>query len=169
VEAEAVAVSIEAMKPGDWPAVRAIYQEGIETGDATFELDAPTWEAWDASRLPDHRLVARNESGTVVGWTAVSPVSDRCVYEGVVESAIYVAPEARGRGVGTALLRALVEGTEAHGIWTIQTGIFPENAASLRLHEACGFRVVGVRERVGKHRGRWRDVVFVERRSPAID
>jgi len=156
------------MKPDDWPAVRAIYEAGIATGDATFELEPPDWDTWDASHLTDHRLVIRDDV-TVFGWTAVSAVSDRCVYEGVVESSIYVAPDAQGRGVGKALLTSLVESTEAAGIWTIQTGIFPENTASLRLHEACGFRVVGVRERVGKHHGRWRDVVFVERRSPAID
>ena len=160
-------VRIEAMTPADWPAVRAIYEAGIASGDATFELEAPEWDAWDADHLPEHRLLARDERGTVVGWTAVGAVSDRCAYQGVVESSIYVAPEAQAKGVGRVLLAALVESTEASGIWTIQTGIFPENTASLRLHEACGFRVVGVRERVGKHRGRWRDVVFVERRSQA--
>ena len=166
--ANSLTVYVEPMRSEDWPAVRAIYEAGIATGDATFELEAPDWQAWDTDHLAEHRLVARDETGGILGWTAVSPVSDRCVYGGVVESSIYVAPEARGTGLGTALLRALIESTEASGIWTIQTGIFPENRASLRLHEACGFRVVGTRERVGKHHGRWRDVVFVERRSPTI-
>jgi phosphinothricin acetyltransferase len=158
---------IDAMGPDDWPAVRDIYSAGIATGNATFESEPPDSEAWDASHLADHRLVAR-DGPTVLGWAALSPVSDRCVYAGVAENSVYVAPEAQGRGVGRALLSALVSSAEAAGIWTIQTGIFPENEASLRLHEACGFRVVGVRERVGKHFGRWRDVVFVERRSPLI-
>jgi L-amino acid N-acyltransferase YncA len=160
--------SIDVMQPEDWPAVRAIYEDGIATGNATFEVDAPDWGTWDADHLAEHRLVARDESGTVLGWTAVSAASDRCVYGGVVESSIYVAAEARGRRIGRALLRALTDSTDAAGIWTIQTGIFPENAASLRLHEACGFRVVGRRERIGRHHGRWRDVVFLERRSPAV-
>ena len=157
------------MREDDWAEVRAVYRAGIETGDATFELDAPGWEEWDRSHLPEYRLVARARDGTVLGWTAVAPVSDRCVYGGVVESSIYIGPAARGQGVGTALLRGLVEATEAGGVWTIQTGIFPENEASLRLHETCGFRVVGVRRRVGQHHGRWRDVVFLERRSPTVD
>ena len=157
------------MTAGDWPVVRAIFEAGIATGDATFELAAPDWEAWDKSHLPEHRLVARDTDGDVLGWAALSPVSDRCVYGGVAESSVYVAAEARGGGVGRSLLNALVQRAEASGIWTIQTGIFPENTASLTLHEACGFRVVGVRERIGKHHGRWRDVVFLERRSPVVD
>jgi phosphinothricin acetyltransferase len=159
---------IDAMTPGDWPPVRDIYGAGIATGNATLETALPTWEVWDESHLQEHRLVAR-DGGIVLGWAALSPVSDRCVYAGVAENSVYVAPTAQGRGVGLALLAALVSSAEAAGIWTIQTGIFPENHASLRLHESCGFRVVGVRERVGKHFGRWRDVVFVERRSQVID
>jgi L-amino acid N-acyltransferase YncA len=161
------AVEFQAMRPGDWPAVRAIYEAGIDTGDATFETAAPDWPAWDAAHLAEHRLVARVD-GRVVGWTALAPVSDRCCYAGVAEDSVYVAPEAQGRGVGRALLEAVVASAERGGIWTVQTGIFPENRASVRLHQACGFRVVGVRERLGRLGGRWRDVLLLERRSPAI-
>jgi phosphinothricin acetyltransferase len=156
------------MTPEDAAAVLAIYQAGLDGGDASFETVAPSWEAFDASRLPGHRLVATDGDGTVLGWAAVSPVSARPVYRGVVEHSVYVAPGAHGRGVGRALLAALVDATEAAGIWTIQSGVFPENEASLRLHAAAGFRVVGVRERIGQHHGRWRDVVLVERRSPRV-
>jgi L-amino acid N-acyltransferase YncA len=152
------------MAPDDWPAVERIYAAGIATGDATFETEPPTWEAFDASKLPEHRLVAIAD-GRVAGWAAASAVSDRCVYGGVVEHSVYVSPDRAGRGVGKALLRALIASTEAAGIWTLQSGIFPENGASLALHEQCGFRVVGHRERLGQHFGRWRDVVLVERRS----
>ncbi|MFB7936257.1 GNAT family N-acetyltransferase [Streptomyces sp. NPDC056049] len=148
--------------------VLAIYQAGIEEGDATFETTAPTWEAFDASRLPEHRFVALGETDRVLGWIAASAVSDRCVYAGVVEHSVYVHAEARGRGVAGALLRALVDSTEAAGIWTIQSGIFPENTASLALHERAGFRVIGRRERVGRHHGRWRDTVLLERRSQVV-
>jgi L-amino acid N-acyltransferase YncA len=162
-----VTIRIDPLGPGDWPAVLAIYEAGIATGDATFETAAPDWPAWDAAHLPGHRLVAR-DGGRVVGWVALAPVSDRCAYAGVAEDSIYVAPDAQGRGVGRALLAAVVASAERGGIWTIQTGIFPENQASVRLHEACGFRVVGVRERLGRLHGRWRDVLLLERRSPAI-
>jgi phosphinothricin acetyltransferase len=148
--------------------VLAIYQAGIDEGQATFEMTAPDWDAFDAAKLADHRLVALDESGTVLGWAAVVPVSDRCVYAGVVEHSIYVHPATRGRGVGTALLNALIASTEAAGIWTIQSGIFPENSASLALHARCGFRTVGLREKVGRHHGVWRDVLLIERRSPVI-
>jgi L-amino acid N-acyltransferase YncA len=161
------AMELQPLRPEDWPAVRAIYEAGIATGDATFETAAPDWPAWDAAHLADHRLVARFH-GRVVGWTALAPVSDRCAYAGVAEESIYIAPEAQGRGVGRALLTAVVASAERGGIWTVQTGIFPENQASLRLHEACGFRLVGVRERLGQLHGRWRDVLLLERRSPAI-
>ena len=160
-------MEFDALRPDDWPAVRAIYQAGIATGEATFETAVPEWDAWDAGHLPDHRLVARRD-GRVVGWTALAPVSDRCAYAGVAEDSIYVAPEAQGRGVGRALLAAVVASAEQGGIWTVQTGIFPENQASVRLHQACGFRVVGVRERLGRLHGRWRDVLLLERRSPVI-
>jgi L-amino acid N-acyltransferase YncA len=158
---------IEPLRPQDWPAVAAIYAEGIATGDATFETAPPTWERWDASHLPDHRLVARTRTGGdagVAAWAALAPVSDRCAYAGVAESSIYVAERARGLGVGRRLLTALVEGAGQAGIWTVQTGIFPENTASLALHRRCGFRVVGVRERLGRLHGRWRDVLLLERR-----
>ena len=158
---------IEPLGPGDWAAVRAIYEAGIATGNATFDTTAPDWPAWDAGHLSDHRLVARQD-GRVLGWTALAPVSDRCAYVGVAEDSIYVAPDAQGHGIGRALLSAVVASAERGGIWTVQTGIFPENQASVRLHQACGFRVVGVRERLGQLHGRWRDVLLLERRSPAI-
>src|SRR5919204_219986 len=156
------AMELQAMRPGDWPAVRAIYEAGIATGNATFDTAAPDWPAWDAAHLAEHRLVARERG---LGWTALARVSDRCCYAGVAEDSIYVAPEAQGQGVGRALLEAVVASAERGGIWTVQTGIFPENRASVRLHEACGFRLVGVRERPGRLNGRWRDVLLLERRS----
>jgi L-amino acid N-acyltransferase YncA len=158
---------IEPLRPADWPAVAAIYAQGIATGNATFETDVPSWERWDAAHLPEPRLVARNgPAGEPLGWAALAPVSDRCAYAGVAENSVYVAERARGLGVGRRLLSALVERGDEAGIWTIQTGIFPENTASLALHRDCGFRVVGVRERIGQLDGHWRDVVFLERRSP---
>jgi arsenite methyltransferase len=160
---------IEPMAAADAGAVLAIYQAGLDTGLASFETQAPDWAAFDAARLADHRYVARDRStGGVLGWVAVSAVSSRCVYAGVVEHSVYVAPDARGGGVGTALLGALIRSTERAGIWTIESGIFPENVASLRLHQSVGFRVVGTRERLGQHHGRWRDVILLERRSPAV-
>ncbi|MFY1670115.1 GNAT family N-acetyltransferase [Plantactinospora sp. WMMB334] len=159
---------IRAMEPGDAADVLAIYQAGLDTGQASFETEAPTWPAFDSGRLPAHRLVAVGDDGRVLGWVAVTPVSARAVYAGVVEHSVYVHPAAQGRGVARALMAALIASTEAAGIWTVQSGIFPENAASLTLHERVGFRVVGVRERVGRHHGTWRDVVLLERRSPAI-
>jgi L-amino acid N-acyltransferase YncA len=159
--------NIRALTAADWPAVRAIYAEGIATGNATFETEPPSWAGWDAAKLPDHRFVAV-DGGIVLGWAAVSPTSGRCVYAGVVENSVYVGAGARGRGVGRALLDALIDSTEAAGIWTIETGIFPENAASLALHKAVGFREVGIRERLGRLHGRWRDVVFLERRSTVV-
>jgi L-amino acid N-acyltransferase YncA len=164
----AAPVTISPLRADHWDAVARIYAEGIATGHATFETEVPSWERWDASHLADHRLVALSED-EVVGWAALSPVSDRCVYGGVAEESVYVADGARGRGVGRALLEALIERSEAAGIWTIQTGIFPENEASVRLHERVGFRIVGVREGLGKHAGVWRDVLLLERRSPVID
>jgi L-amino acid N-acyltransferase YncA len=161
---------IRPLEPGDAERVLEIYQAGLDGGNASFETAAPTWERFDAAHLEAHRLVAEDPStGRLVGWAAVSAVSSRCVYAGVVEHSVYVAPEGQGRGVGRALLEALIGSTEAAGIWTIQSGIFPENAASLALHGRVGFRVVGTRERIGRHRGRWRDVVMVERRSPRVD
>ncbi|MEU0402767.1 N-acetyltransferase family protein [Streptomyces sp. NPDC006197] len=148
--------------------VIAIYQAGIDEGDATFETTAPTWAEFDAAKLPEHRFAAVDAAGRVLGWVAATKVSDRCAYAGVVEHSVYVHPDARGRGVASALLKALVDSTEAAGIWTVQSGIFPENAASLAVHERAGFRVVGTRERIGHRNGAWRDVVLVERRSPAV-
>ena len=161
-------VRVVPMRPEHAEQVLAIYQLGIDEGDATFETAAPSWDAFDRAHLPEHRFVAQNATGAVLGWVAAVSVSDRCVYAGVVEHSVYVHPAARGRGVGAALLHALIAGTEAAGIWTIQAGIFPENTASLALHERLGFRRVGTRERLGRRHGRWRDVVLVERRSPAL-
>lgn len=155
---------IELMRESDWEGVRAVYAEGLETGDATFETEAPTWERWDAGHLRVARLVAR-EGDKIKGWAALSPVSTRAVYAGVAEVSVYVGRESRGEGVGRALLAALVEESERSGVWTLQASIFPENAASVRLHEACGFREVGRRERIARLRGRWRDTVLFERRS----
>jgi phosphinothricin acetyltransferase len=160
-------ITIRAMTEDDATRVLAIYGDGIATGDATFETSAPSWERFAESRLPDHRLVA-TVADAVVAWAALSPVSDRCAYQGVAEDSIYVDAEARGRGVGRRLLDALVEGAERDGFWTVQTGIFPENVASVRLHHACGFRTVGTRERLARHHGVWRDVLFLERRSELI-
>ena len=160
--------TIEPMRASHADAVLAIYQAGIDEGEATFETQAPVWERFDATHLPDHRFVATAGAGAVVGWVAASPVSDRCVYAGVVEHSVYVDPAARGRGTGRALLAALIASTEAAGIWTIQSGIFPENVASAALHASLGFREVGRRERLGRLHGRWRDVVLIERRSPLI-
>jgi L-amino acid N-acyltransferase YncA len=152
------------MQPEDWPSVRAIYLEGIATGNATFEQTAPEWEKWDGGHLPAPRIVARSD-GNVMGWAALSSVSSRCVYAGVAEVSIYVAERARGRGIGRQLMSRLIADSEAEGIWTLQAGIFPENVASIALHERAGFRIVGQRERLGQMNGRWRDVVLMERRS----
>jgi L-amino acid N-acyltransferase YncA len=161
----ATAVDIDSMRPDDWPAVREIYAAGIATGNATFETESPDWERWDASHLVGHRFVARR-GGRVVGWVALAPVSDRCAYAGVAEDSVYVSDDARGQGVGRQLLEAVIRSADAADIWTIQTGIFPENAVSIELHQRCGFRIVGVRERLGRVAGNWRDVVFMERRKP---
>lgn len=152
------------MRPEDWDAVRAIYLEGVATGNSTFEQSAPDWQTWDQGHLPSCRLVAR-AGGEILGWTALSPVSRRQVYAGVAEFSIYVAERARGRGIGAVLLKALIEVSEQEGIWMLQSGIFPENKASLQLCQRFGFRVVGTREGVGCMAGRWRDVVLLERRS----
>jgi len=161
--------SVEPMLAEHAEAVLAIYQAGIDEGNATFETSAPEWSLFDATHSGEHRFVAVDHDRTVLGWVAAVAVSDRCVYAGVVEHSVYVHPSARGRGVGRALLDALVASTEAAGIWTIQSGIFAENSASAALHRAAGFREVGRRERLGRHHGLWRDVVLIERRSPVID
>ncbi|MEU8518885.1 N-acetyltransferase family protein [Streptomyces sp. NBC_01216] len=162
-------VRIEALAPEHAAQVLGIYQAGIDGGDATFETRAPDWAAFDGARLPGHRFVALDGCGRVVGWVAVSAVSERCAYAGVVEHSVYVHPDAHGRGIAAALLQALIGSTEAAGIWTVQSGIFPENTASLALHARAGFRVIGTRERVGRRDGVWRDVVLLERRSPLIE
>jgi phosphinothricin acetyltransferase len=155
------------MTPEDWPQVRAIYEEGIATRQATFETDAPSWEQWDAAHLTRCRLVARADEG-VLGWAALSPVSRRRCYAGVAEVSVYVRASARGRGVGTALLGRLITDSEREGIWTLQGATFPDNAASLRLQARFGFRVVGRRERIARMDGVWRDTVLTERRSPRV-
>jgi len=161
-------ITIQPMQAADWTAVSQIYAEGIATGGATFETDVPSWEKWDSGHLPNGRFVARSEADEVIGWAALSPVSSRRVYAGVAEVSVYVAPSAWGQGVGKQLLQTLVDSSEADGIWTLQAGIFPENEASVKLHERCGFRVVGRRERLGQQFGRWRDVLFLERRSQKV-
>jgi phosphinothricin acetyltransferase len=163
-----VDITVRPMTSDDADRVLAIYQAGLDGGDASFETTAPTWTAFDEIKLPNHRLVAVDADDIVIGWVAVSPTSSRAVYAGVVEHSVYVDPAAQGRGVARLLLDALIASTEAAGIWTIQSGVFPENTASLALHQRAGFRVIGTRERVGRHHGRWRDVVLLERRSPVI-
>lgn len=157
-------VQIRALVEPDWPAVQAVYLEGIATGHATFETDAPRWEAWNATHFPAPRLVAVLNNN-VIGWAALSRVSSRTVYAGVGEVSVYVANEGRGIGVGRALLERLVADAETLNIWTLQASIFPENTASLALHKNCGFREVGRRERIGKMKGSWRDTILLERRS----
>jgi L-amino acid N-acyltransferase YncA len=161
-------ITIEALLPEHWLGVARVYAEGIATGNATFETEVPTWDRWDDVHLPDHRFVALH-GDEVVGWVAAVPVSDRCVYGGVVEHSVYVKEAVRGRGIGRRLLEELIASTEAAGVWTIQTGVFPENEASVRLHERVGFQVVGRRKRLGKLHGVWRDVLLLERRSETID
>jgi phosphinothricin acetyltransferase len=160
-------VELRDLRPDDWPEVARIFEEGIRTGDATFETEVPTWEAWDAAHLPAHRFVAEQE-GRVVGWIALAPVSSRCCYTGVAEVSAYVGEHTRGEGVGTALLTRLIESSERDGIWTLETGVFPENEASLQLLQRFGFRAVGTRERIGQLHGTWRDVTFLERRSEVV-
>lgn len=155
------------MKAADWAQVKSIYLEGIATGHATFETEAPTWEQWNASHLSSARLVAF-EGDELVGWAALSPVSQRCVYGGVAEVSVYVARSARQSGVGRKLLGALIDESEQNGIWTLQAGMFPENAGSVALHRSCGFREVGRRERIGKLNGAWRDTILLERRSNLV-
>jgi L-amino acid N-acyltransferase YncA/protein-tyrosine-phosphatase len=161
-------VRIGAMTAEHATDVLAIYQAGIDEGNATFETAAPTWDRFNEDHLAEHRFVALEDADTVLGWVAATSVSDRCVYAGVVEHSVYVAPTAQNRGVGGALLDALITSTEAAGMWTIQAGIFPENTASAALHRRAGFREVGRRERIGQHNGVWRDVLLIERRSPAL-
>lgn len=170
---EEILTKLRTMTSADAPAVLAIYAEGIATGHATFESAAPDWAHFDESKLPAPRLVALDDEGGVTGWAALSPVSSRCVYGGVGEVSVYVAETARGQGLGRTLLRALIEGSEAEGLWTLTAGIFVENEASIRLHEQCGFDRLGVRRGLGKMghgpmAGQWRDVVQMERRSTVV-
>jgi phosphinothricin acetyltransferase len=158
---------IDEMSDAAWEQVRLIYLEGIATGDATFEAEAPVWEKWNEGHLPHSRLVARDRD-VIKGWAALSPVSNRCVYGGVVETSVYVGTLHRGEGVGRALLEALVRSSERNGIWTLQAGIFPENRASVELHKRCGFREVGRREHIGKMKTIWRDTLLLERRSKVV-
>jgi len=158
---------IEPMQPHYWSQVREIYLQGIATGNATFEISAPSFAVWDKKHFPFARLVARR-GDTIAGWAALSPVSERCCYAGVGDLSVYVAADSRGAGLGRKLLQALIEESERNGIWTLQAGIFPENAASLAVHAGCDFRVVGRRERIGKMKDTWRDVLLLERRSTIV-
>lgn len=158
-------VTIAPMQPDDWPAVREIYAQGIATGDATFDTEPSDWEDWDAGHLPECRLVARGAAGAVVAWAALSPVQRKSAYRGVAEGSLYVREDARQSGVGRKLSQAMIEASERAGIWTVELWIFPENKTSVALCESLGFRIVGVRERIGRRDGRWRDVVVMERRS----
>ena len=155
------------MGSSDWEAVKDIYEAGIATGNATFEATAPGWDSWDTAHLQEGRLVAR-ENDEILGWTALSAVSGRCVYAGVAEVSVYVSPAAQGRGVGKMLLEKLVQESERNNLWTLQAGIFPENIPSIRIHEKCGFRIIGKRERIGKMNGVWRDTLLLERRSSSV-
>jgi L-amino acid N-acyltransferase YncA len=163
----ATAVEIRDLRPGDWPEVSRIYSEGIATGNATFETSVSSWDAWDAAHLGKHRFVAERD-GRVCGWIAAAPVSSRCCYAGVAELSVYIGEEARGQGVGHQLLAALIASSERAGIWTLQTGVLPENAASMALLRRFGFRAVGTQERIGRLHGVWRDVVLLERRSEVV-
>jgi L-amino acid N-acyltransferase YncA len=159
--------TIENMRPDDWPLIKAIYEEGIKTGNATFETSAPEWEAWNNGHLKECRLVAK-DGDIILGWAALSPVSNRCVYAGVAEVSVYISADARGKGIGKLLLKKLIEVSEASNLWTLQAGIFPENAASIKIHEDAGFRIIGKRERIGKMNGMWRDTLLLERRSEKV-
>ena len=155
------------MLAANWQDVKRIYEEGIATGDATFQTSAPLWEEWDSSHLQSCRLIAIDEN-KVIGWAALTPVSGRCVYAGVAEVSVYVAREARDKGVGKKLLEALIKESEKNDLWTLQAGIFPENISSIKIHEACGFRLIGRREKIGKMNGKWRDTILLERRSNLV-
>ncbi|MES2006239.1 MAG: N-acetyltransferase family protein [Bacteroidota bacterium] len=157
-------MQVTTLLPTHWEAVKKIYEEGIATGNATFQTTAPSWEEWDTAHVSAPRLVAI-ENNTVLGWAAITPVSGRCVYAGVCEISVYVSAATRGKGIGKQLLQSLIEASEKENYWTLQAGIFPENTASIRLHESCGFRIIGKREKIGKMNGVWRDTILLERRS----
>lgn len=162
-----MSIRIEKMTSSDWGAVRAIYEEGIATGNATLETSVPDWEKWDAAHVKECRFVAKKDL-TVIGWAALTPVSGRCVYAGVAEVSVYIGEKFRGQGIGKLLLNELVKSSEANGIWTVQAGILKENYASIELHKRSGFKVLGVREKLGKLNGAWRDIVLMERRSSVV-
>jgi len=150
-----------------WAQVKDIYEQGIATGNATFQTASPSWEEWDSSHVKTSRIVV-TENNEVLGWAAITPVSGRCVYAGVGEVSVYVAANAQGRGLGKALLQELIKQSEADGFWTLTAGIFPENKGSLKIHEKAGFKILGIRERIGKMNGKWRDTVLLERRSEVV-
>jgi len=158
-------ITIRNLEPGDWPAVLEIYVQGIATGDATLETSPPEWQSWDQSHITQHRFVAVSDSGEITGWAALTPVSGRCVYAGVAEVSVYIGSRFRGQKIGDTLLKHLILESEKGGYWTLQAGIFPENAPSINLHEKNGFRVIGYRENIGKMKGVWRSVNLLERRS----
>ena len=151
-----------------WSAVRDIYEEGIATGNATFQSSAPTWDEWNTSHVEKARIIAVDDNDEILGWAALTPVSGRCVYAGVGEVSVYVSANARGKGVGKALLNELIRQSEENGFWTLTAGIFPENEASLKIHRNAGFKVLGIREKIGKMNGQWRDTVLLERRSTVV-
>lgn len=159
---------VRTMKPSDWVEVSNIYLEGIATGFATFETKTPSYEQWDNAHTIECRLVAEDDNGKLMGWAALSPVSSRCVYGGVAEVSVYISENSRGKGVGKLLMQRLIEESEQHGYWTIQSGIFPENTPSIKLHEKVGFRYIGKRERVGKIHGVWKDNLLFEKRSDRV-
>lgn len=160
-------ISIKPMTRESWPQVAKIYESGIATGNATFQTEVPDWESWDRAHRRDCRLIAIIDN-KIVGWAALTPVSGRCVYSGVAEVSVYVDPGFRGKGVGNMLMESLIKESEQCGIWTLQSGVFPENKESLRLHQKNGFRIVGIRQRIGKMDNRWRDTVLLERRSDSV-
>ena len=162
-----ISIQIKKMTANDWDAVRSIYEEGIATGNATLETNIPSWESWDAAHMKECRLTAKEDS-IVTGWSALTPVSGRCVYAGVAEVSVYIGGNFRGRGIGKLLLEELIRSSEKQGIWTIQAGILKENTASIELHKKCGFKILGVREKLGKLNGLWRDIVLMERRSSVV-
>ena len=162
-----MSTSIRKMTPNDLPLVAAIYAEGIRTGNATFQTEVPSWEEWDNAHIPNCRLIAIKQE-TVAGWAALTPVSGRCVYAGVAEVSVYVGEAFRAQGIGLALLEQLVIESEDNGFWTLQAGIFPENFGSIRIHEKCGFKILGRRERIGQMDGIWRDTMLLERRSIGV-
>jgi L-amino acid N-acyltransferase YncA len=160
-------IEIKTMEPQHWNEVKRIYEEGLSTGNATFQTSAPEWEEWDKAHIQKCRLIAL-DNGKLVGWAALSSVSDRCAYGGVAEVSVYVSNAARGKGIGKELLQNLIEDSESNQFWTLQAGIFPENKASIRIHEENGFRIIGTREKIGKMKGVWRDTLILERRSNTV-